>query len=170
MKYPKGFYRQVDGTGRITLPMELRKALNIEVGDSVACIADGEGVHLEKVPNGRLSEKDALKTVRGLWTASCTMAVVCDLEHILVSGPGTGSFIVGKRVNPEFLTLVNDNGSVQTPLPITMDIHTDLFVTAYGMVRDDFGACGIVALLNDKLGDAGTAFAVMMADILSSET
>lgn len=44
-----GVARKVDQLGRVVLPVEMRKALRIEVGDLVMMSADGDHITLEKV-------------------------------------------------------------------------------------------------------------------------
>ena len=44
-----GVARKVDQLGRVVLPVEMRKALRIEVGDLVMMSAEGERIVLEKV-------------------------------------------------------------------------------------------------------------------------
>ena len=44
-----GVARKVDQLGRVVLPVEMRKAMNIDVGDLVMMTADGDRILLEKV-------------------------------------------------------------------------------------------------------------------------
>ena len=44
-----GVARKVDQLGRVVLPVEMRKALRIEVGDLVMMSADGDHIVLNKV-------------------------------------------------------------------------------------------------------------------------
>ena len=44
-----GVARKVDQLGRVVLPVEMRKAMRIEVGDLVMMTADGNHIRLEKV-------------------------------------------------------------------------------------------------------------------------
>ena len=44
-----GVARKVDQLGRVVLPVEMRKALRIEVGDLVMMSDDGDRIVLEKV-------------------------------------------------------------------------------------------------------------------------
>jgi transcriptional pleiotropic regulator of transition state genes len=44
-----GVARKVDQLGRVVLPVEMRKAMRIEVGDLVMMTADGNRILLEKV-------------------------------------------------------------------------------------------------------------------------
>lgn len=43
-----GVIRKVDELGRFTLPMELRRKLNIEVGDPLEVFVDNESIILKK--------------------------------------------------------------------------------------------------------------------------
>ena len=43
-----GIVRKIDGLGRIVLPMELRKTLNIDVKDPLEIYVDGEQIILKK--------------------------------------------------------------------------------------------------------------------------
>jgi len=43
-----GIVRKVDNLGRIVLPIELRRTLNIETKDSIEIYVDGEDVILKK--------------------------------------------------------------------------------------------------------------------------
>ena len=50
-----GTKRKLDPLGRIVLPIELRKTLNINTGDSIRIYIDGEDIVLRKdVPNNPL--------------------------------------------------------------------------------------------------------------------
>ena len=44
-----GVARKVDQLGRVVIPVEMRKALRIDVGDLVMMSAEGERIVLEKV-------------------------------------------------------------------------------------------------------------------------
>jgi AbrB family transcriptional regulator, transcriptional pleiotropic regulator of transition state genes len=44
-----GVARKVDQLGRVVLPVEMRKAMRIDVGDLVMMTADGNRILLEKV-------------------------------------------------------------------------------------------------------------------------
>lgn len=43
-----GVVRKIDELGRFTLPMELRRKLNIEIGDPLEVFVDGENIVLRK--------------------------------------------------------------------------------------------------------------------------
>ncbi|MBR7092520.1 MAG: AbrB/MazE/SpoVT family DNA-binding domain-containing protein [Clostridia bacterium] len=43
-----GIVRRVDGLGRFVLPIELRRALGIDIGDPIEIFRDGETVILKK--------------------------------------------------------------------------------------------------------------------------
>ncbi|MCL2566032.1 MAG: AbrB/MazE/SpoVT family DNA-binding domain-containing protein [Defluviitaleaceae bacterium] len=43
-----GFVRKVDELGRIVLPMELRRSLNIEIRDSLEICVEGDNIILKK--------------------------------------------------------------------------------------------------------------------------
>ncbi|MDQ4132262.1 MAG: AbrB/MazE/SpoVT family DNA-binding domain-containing protein [Actinomycetota bacterium] len=46
---PTGIYRRIDRLGRIVLPMELRRALEIAEGDQLTIVQEGERIVLCKV-------------------------------------------------------------------------------------------------------------------------
>lgn len=43
-----GFVRKLDRLGRLTLPMDIRKSLDIAVGDPMEILVDGESILLRK--------------------------------------------------------------------------------------------------------------------------
>lgn len=47
-----GVIRKVDELGRFTLPMELRRKLNINVGDSLEVFVDNDNILLKKYMEG----------------------------------------------------------------------------------------------------------------------
>ena len=49
MHMANGVARKVDQLGRVVLPVEMRKALRIDVGDLVMMSAEGDRIVLEKV-------------------------------------------------------------------------------------------------------------------------
>jgi len=49
MHMANGVARKVDQLGRVVLPVEMRKAMTIEVGDLVMMSAEGDRIVLEKV-------------------------------------------------------------------------------------------------------------------------
>ena len=50
-----GVIRKVDELGRFTLPMELRRKLNINVGDSLEVFVDNDNILLKKCMEDRKS-------------------------------------------------------------------------------------------------------------------
>lgn len=47
-----GIVRQLDGLGRIVIPMELRRTMNIAEGDGLEIFVDGEKIVLRKYAPG----------------------------------------------------------------------------------------------------------------------
>lgn len=47
-----GIVRKVDELGRIVLPIELRRTLNIEIKDPLEIYVDGESIMLKKISAG----------------------------------------------------------------------------------------------------------------------
>lgn len=60
-----GISRKIDDLGRITIPMEMRRNLNINDGDMLDISADGNGIVLSKSKNMTAEAKiaDAIKTL-----------------------------------------------------------------------------------------------------------
>ena len=58
-----GIIRKIDELGRIVLPKELRKHLNINSGDDFQIILDGERIILEKYSYLKNYEKDIIKVI-----------------------------------------------------------------------------------------------------------
>lgn len=52
-----GIIRRIDDLGRIVIPKELRKHLNVDVGDSMEFVVDGDKLYLEKYIENQEYEK-----------------------------------------------------------------------------------------------------------------
>jgi AbrB family transcriptional regulator, transcriptional pleiotropic regulator of transition state genes len=78
MKKAIGITRKMDGLGRIVIPAETRRILNIETGDTVEMFMDDSGVYIEKYVPGcvfcdEVSELQELNGVR--YCAACAKKI-----------------------------------------------------------------------------------------------
>lgn len=77
-----GIVRRVDELGRIVLPMELRRTLNIAEKDSLEIYTDGEAIVLRKYTRGcnGCGDQTYLVTVRGM--TLCTKCIEAFVANI----------------------------------------------------------------------------------------
>jgi transcriptional pleiotropic regulator of transition state genes len=76
-----GVARKVDSLGRVVVPVEMRKALRIEIGDLVMMSMDGDRVVLEKVEQRCVfcGSTEALRDFsRKLVCATCVAELTAD--------------------------------------------------------------------------------------------
>lgn len=166
MSYLPGYFRQIDGTGRITIPKEVRNALELAPGDSLECSIDGNSIRLTKIISSRISIELARNTLRGLWRVFRAKAVVSDHQTIIATGPGVSISLEGNSTNPAVLDMAKGKSEFAV-CPITLEIPNASPATSICAVHDDLGVSGAVALLDDVLGEHGMAIAAMLAEILS---
>lgn len=84
-----GIVRKVDELGRIVIPKELRKIMNIEEGTAMAIYTDGEQIILKKYEPGCLfcGQVDNIINFRGrLVCPECAKEIGSDAESKPVEG------------------------------------------------------------------------------------
>ncbi|MCL1828659.1 MAG: AbrB/MazE/SpoVT family DNA-binding domain-containing protein [Oscillospiraceae bacterium] len=73
-----GIVRKIDDLGRVVLPIEMRRVLNLEVRDSVEIFSDGESIVLKKYQPACIfcdSAKEAVNFKGRNVCASCIRAL-----------------------------------------------------------------------------------------------
>ncbi|WP_082236036.1 AbrB/MazE/SpoVT family DNA-binding domain-containing protein [Halobacillus massiliensis] len=79
-----GIIRNVDALGRVVLPIELRRTLDIQVKDAVEVFVDGERLIMQKykpnkacVVTGEVSDENQ-KLPGGIWLSYKGMEIIAD--------------------------------------------------------------------------------------------
>jgi len=87
MKYA-GSIRKVDELGRVVLPIELRKSLNIEFRDSVEIIADANSIILRKYLPGDIftGSTDNLINYHGKNVSLESIREMAEMAGLVVKG------------------------------------------------------------------------------------
>ena len=78
-----GFVRHIDNLGRVVIPREIRKTLNLQVNDPLEFIAGGDGLYLKK--RASLSSHLSLlgNVIRALQHSAGVPVYLCDRNRIL---------------------------------------------------------------------------------------
>ncbi|HEX3076699.1 MAG TPA: AbrB/MazE/SpoVT family DNA-binding domain-containing protein, partial [Lachnospiraceae bacterium] len=66
-----GITRKIDELGRITLPIELRRTLDIEVGQSMEIYVEGERIILTKYQNRNVCKCGSTENVTNIHGVAC---------------------------------------------------------------------------------------------------
>ncbi len=110
-----GIVRRIDDLGRVVIPKEIRKTMNISRGAQLEIFTDAGGSVIFR-KYSTLAEYE--KTARALadvlaHTAGCDVAV-CDRESVLGASGHWRKELCGKRVSPELSSLMEKRSVGET--------------------------------------------------------
>ena len=103
-----GMIRKIDELGRIVIPKEIRKNINIHDGEELEILVENDSILLKK-SNNFLNNKLFLKKVLLLFSEYLKVSLlICDKEKIIVS---TDHCYLDMAINKELESLINNRES-----------------------------------------------------------
>lgn len=129
-----GIIRRIDELGRIVLPKEIRKLLNLSTGDALEIYLENGVVKMQKyLPLSKnLSEIENI--ANGVLNAINKSVVITDSERVLVAN-GSLSYLKGEKLSKSALEIINKKSSFSlskkdgaSPIKITENEKEDCFL------------------------------------------
>lgn len=93
-----GIIRRIDDLGRVVIPKEIRKNLNIKENDSLEIFIEGENIILKKYSNLSKVEKLFNKYINILSEITNNSVVITDREKVLATSKNEEK-LVGKEIS-----------------------------------------------------------------------
>ena len=129
----KGIVRRVDELGRIVLPREMRKMINVRVGSKLEIgIVDGNKFLLTKY-----SDMDSLKEYSDAVASAISVSIehdvlISDMENILSSNRKK---YIGKQLSEDVQELIYQKEIVTGKLTESLDNQKDFIVISQVFIR-----------------------------------
>lgn len=143
-----GIVRRIDDLGRVVIPKEIRRTLRIRDGDPLEIFTekDGEVIFKKYSPIGELSAF-ADKICDVLYRSGDCTALVCDRDEVIAVCGVPKRELLGKRLSPELLELMNARQVYAAPsasIPICCDSDS-LCVSAAAVIVTEGDVMGCVS-------------------------
>ncbi len=104
-----GIVRRIDELGRIVIPIEIRRSMNIREGDPLEIFVDREGEVILKKYSAIAELGDfAQGIVESLNESTGTLALLTDRDEVVAVAGGPAREFVGKRIGPIVLKAMDD--------------------------------------------------------------
>lgn len=174
-----GIVRRVDVLGRVVIPREIRKILNINDGDPLEIYTSEDEIILKKYSAIERRDFIASDVAASLSKVTAHTAIVCDRDVILAASGAGAKELTAKTISKKLGKLMSENKSVLVNVsdgvqPFEISEGNDYgFCNQFFLpVTDEQGAIGGV-LLADKNKDAvitssDVSLCKLSAEILSA--
>ena len=150
-----GIVRRIDVLGRVVIPREIRKILNINDGDPLEIYTSADEIILKKY--SPIERKDFLAddVAKSLGKVTGHTAIVCDRDVVLAASGNGAKEAIAKTISKKLSRLIADNKS----LVINSQDGGQPLEIAEG---EDLGFCNEFLL---PIGDDGNVIgAIILAD------
>ena len=179
-----GIQRRIDDLGRIVIPKELRRMVNIKEGDPLEIFISGNKIIMEKYSEISNKRDLADQLVKGfnVSNSKSPFIAIVDTESIIsvkTNSNYLSTRLVGKELSQELMGIVNQDEFVYKEkikdIPETMTVHLDsentLFVKRIYKISPHVGAIVLFSKDNNglEITDEQDAIAKYMVNIFKSE-
>lgn len=151
-----GIIRRIDDLGRVVIPKEIRKNLNIKENDSLEIFIDGENIILKKYSNLSKVEKLFNKYINILNEITSNSVIITDREKVLATTKKEEK-LIGKEISAYLdnilesrnKVLSNDNRGLEItkgnilegnyyilPMIVNSDINGLIIIISNNEIRD----------------------------------
>lgn len=109
-----GIVRRIDELGRIVIPIEIRRTMNIREGDPLEIFVDHEGEVILKKYSAIAELGDfAQAIVESLHESTGSLALMTDRDEVVAVAGGTPREFVGKRIGQVVQKAMDDRQTLQ---------------------------------------------------------
>ncbi len=109
-----GIVRRIDELGRIVIPIEIRRTMNIREGDPLEIFVDREGeVILKKYSAIAELGEFGQAIVESLHESTGDLALLTDRDEVVAVAGGPAREFVGKRIGPVVIKAMDERQSLQ---------------------------------------------------------
>lgn len=172
-----GIVRRLDDLGRIVIPKEIRKTMNITTGEPIEIYVEKDALILKKY--SQVADNSSLVEIvaESLYGTLNKGVVITDLESV-ISAKGKASFLKGDKITSNAISIIKDKKSFiitknenLKPIKLTYNdenkFSTQIIVPIISNSQD---GVGLIALLDDDgytLNANDIKFLKMASSILS---
>jgi len=175
--YSSGIVRRIDNLGRIVVPKEIRRKMNVREGDPVEIFIDESGKIILKSysPIGQFSEFAEQYAETIAESLGQTVAITDNHEIIAVLGTSFNKNMRKDKLLPEFENLIMGHElKIENIGKISEDQPDDLFAKVMmPILSNDYGTIGSVVFLssdsNTNIGDLEVKLIKVCADFLGRQ-
>lgn len=109
-----GIVRRIDELGRIVIPIEIRRSMNIREGDPLEIFVDREGEVILKKYSAIAELGDfAASIVESLHESTGSLALMTDRDEVVAVAGGNPKEYMGKRIGPVVLQAMDDRKTLR---------------------------------------------------------
>ncbi len=139
----KGIVRHIDSLGRIVIPKEMRRTMNISENDALEITETAEGLLIRKHSSLQHNLKTAEKLARALRAATGKPVAVCDRDNFVFTEGMSG--LKGERISQKLRALIDtrkasDFSAGQLSLAEDGESSHSGFVSPVNLYGDFYGA------------------------------
>lgn len=161
-----GVVRKIDELGRIVIPKEIRKNLNIRSGEDVQIYIEEDKIILKKYQKILSIKENAQKYLNMISKLTSSEVYVTDREKIIVS---TSNRFVDSGIDSKIVALINDR---RQESGYTLNLGEEKISKYYFLcpIIVDADAIGAIILLSQKeIGDNDKVIVDFLNLLLSTE-
>ncbi len=152
---PTGVVRKIDELGRIVIPKEIRRNLNIGDGEEVEIFVDNESIILKKYYRLLSLKEFAIKYIKVLDKYINCNLILTDKEKIIYSSKESFNHLVEEKINKQILDVINERKVIleKGKLLLTNDyLMVNYFMIMPIVVNTDSIGC-IICTSNDAINE-----------------
>ena len=161
-----GVVRKIDELGRIVIPKEIRKNLNIRSGEDVQIYIEDDKIILKKYQKILSIKENAQKYLNMISKLTSSEVYVTDREKIIVS---TSNRFIDSGIDSKIVALINDR---RQESGYTLNLGEEKISKYYFLcpIIVDADAIGAIILLSQKeIGDNDKVIVDFLNLLLSTE-
>ena len=159
-----GIIRRIDELGRIVLPKEMRKVLNLTTGDALEISLNGSEISVKKYLPLSKNINEILEIAKNLRAATDGSVLITDCEAVIVA-EGKLSFLKGEKLTLNALEIIKNKSSFSLskrdgakPVKITNNSEEDSFsqliMPIFSGESNAYGLVIICGFIEEKNYDA----------------
>lgn len=148
-----GIIRRIDELGRIVLPKELRKILNLNTGDALEISLSANVINVKKYLPLSKNINEITEIAKILNKSTNKSVIITDKESVIYSN-GKLDYLKGEKLSEKALEIINKNSSFSLskkdgaqPIKITKNSLEDCFIQIIMPISSgESKAYGLVAI------------------------
>lgn len=141
-----GVIRKIDELGRIVIPKEIRKTLNIGTGEDLQIYVDNESIVLKKYIKMLSLKEKSYQLIKEISKFTSSLIYVSDKNNIIVS---SNNLCVNNQLNNNIISFINDRKEF-TDYDNIFNNENNEYVYYYGLpIIIDADAVGSVIIANN---------------------
>ena len=161
-----GVIRKIDELGRIVIPKEIRKNLNIRNGEDVQIYIEEDKIILKKYQKLLSIKESAQKYLDGFNKFLKSDIYVTDREKIIAS---SSKNLVNEGIDSKIVSLINDRRQEISKGIMFGSIKLDKFYFLYPIIVDADAIGSIIIVSDSEINDKDKMIIEILNSLLSME-